>query len=352
MNPELLAALAAANTTPWAMHRPTLEAARRAMAGNIGGLGAMSRQQLMIGRDLAEPVSMSMTRDAVEVEPTTDANGDRWRSYAAAPPSAAIAPATERATARRSGSVVVVPVKGVISNRVSILDWLFGVTTTPPAWIARQVRAAVDDESVKAVILDIDSPGGVVTDVPEAADAIYAARGKKPIIAQVTGTCASAAYWIGVGADEMVASRSALVGSVGVYLLHESWAKFWEEVGVQATYIATADPKVEGNEYEALSPDAEAHMREMVGDYMAMFVQAVARGRGVAESVARGEQFGQGRVYVADRAKSRGMVDKVRDLTATLGAYGVRPEDMEPDARKGRARALLERELACMEMDA
>lgn len=332
MRRELLGSLAAAASTPWAIRREMLDEARATLA--TGGLDAFSRFAAMpLGAEITEPVRFVSSADAR----VPDA------------PAAAIHPATERAISRKAGSVAVIPVRGTISNRVTVMDWLFGMTVTPPMWIARQVRAAVNDDAVKAVIMDHDSPGGSVIQVPEAADAIFKMRGRKPIISQVSGTCASADYWIAASADEIVATPSAMVGSVGVYMLTEDWSKFWEEVGVKHTFVATNPEKVEGNEYEPLSPEAEAHLREMVTDYMDMFVAALARGRGQPESVIRGERFGRGRTYVAGRALERGMVDKVRTLTETLETYGVVPDEPEPETRRGRTRALMTRELEALE---
>lgn len=336
MRRELLASLASAASTPWAMRREVLDSARAALAA--GGLDGLTRfATLPLGAEVDEPIQFR-TQLALE---GAEASGE---------PQAAIHPATERAISRKAGSVAVIPIRGTISNRVTVMDWLFGLSVTPPQWIARQVKAAMNDDAVKAVILDVDSPGGSVIGVPEAAAAILALRGRKPLIAQVSGTCASAAYWIAASADEIVATPSAMVGSIGVYMLHEDWSKFWEEVGVKHTFVATNPEKVEGNEYEPLTPEAEAHVREMVTDYMDMFVAAVAKGRGQPESVIRGEKFGRGRTFVANRAMERGMVDKVRTLNESLETYGVVPDEPEPETRRGRARALLSREIDAMEL--
>lgn len=311
---QIIAALAAACGEPWAISRPYFDALRRAHE-------ALTRGEL--NREL--------------------------ELFAKLPePEAAIHPATERAVSRRSGSVAVVPVHGVIANRATFFDLLFGGVTTPTS-LVQNVAAAMADDQVKAVVMDFDSPGGTVYGVQEAFDALIAMRGSKPLIAQASGSMASAAYWLASAADEIVAQPSAMVGSIGVYQMHEDWSKALDEMGVKVTYVATSAQKVEANPDEPLSEDARAHIQETVDDYMNLFVGAVSKGRGVPASTARGERFGEGRVYVAARAMERGLVDKVRPLSATLAAYGVTTP--QPAATTRRSVAALSRELDLMSLD-
>lgn len=327
MRREFLASLlSSAATTPWAMRREVLEQARASLlGGGVNLAGLTIPDGLNLAADLTEPVGFA--------------------AAGTAEPEAALDRATERAVARKPGGVAVIPVRGTIASRVSIFDLLFGSGVTPPGWIVQRVRQAVEDEAVKAVVLDFDSPGGVVTGVQEASAAILAMRGKKPIVAQVSGQCASAAYWIAASADEIAATETALVGSIGVYMLHEDWSKLYEEIGVKFTFVQEGDNKTEASEYEPLSQEAFNHLKEMVGDYMDMFVNAVAKGRGVNAATVRGDQFGRGRVYTAARAVERGMADKVRDLSGTLAAFGVNPNAPGPEASRGRALGMMRLEV-------
>lgn len=336
MRSELLAGLlASAMTTPWAIRREVLDSAKAALLGGAPLLGA-ARFSPLIGVDLTEPVAGIQAAASDTATPA---------------PEAAIHPATEKATARKPGGVAVIPVRGTISNRVTIFDLLFGSGVTPPGWVLQRVQRAVADDGIKAVILDFDTPGGVVTGVQEAAAGIMALRGKKPIVAQVSGQCASAGFWLAAPADDISVTATGLVGSLGVYMTHEDWSKLYEEIGIKTTYITSARYKVEGNDTEPLSDEAEAHMREIVNDYMDMFVDAVAKGRGVTPAVARGERFGEGRVYTASRAVERGMADRVRDLTGTLQAYGVDPNAPNGLDARGRPVALLDRTLRALELE-
>jgi hypothetical protein len=141
---------------------------------------------------------------------------------AAATPKAA----RRQAAARAGGAVAVIPLTGVITPRGSFLSMLFGGGGGGLIDFRDTFRQAVADPDVGAIVIDIDSPGGLVDLVPETAAEIRAARGEKPIISVANTMAASAAYWIGSQGDEFVVTPSGDVGSVGVYMVHEDWSGF------------------------------------------------------------------------------------------------------------------------------
>lgn len=245
---------------------------------------------------------------------------------------AAVHPATERATARRQGAVAVVPVKGPIFAKSNFWERL-GLASSAET-IGRQLSEAVNDPAVKAVVLDVDSPGGGVFGVPELGEKILALRGTKPIVAHADFMAASAAYWIAAAADEIVASPSALVGSVGVFILHVEFAEALKLEGVKPTFIASTPEKVDGNPFEPLSETGAAELRALVDDAMKMFVGALAKGRGLPAETVR-SAFGKGHLLTAGAALKAGMIDKIRTLDDTLAAYGV---SAQPDQRPAASR--------------
>ncbi|ASL26990.1 S49 family peptidase [Azotobacter chroococcum] len=118
-----------------------------------------------------------------------------------------------RAVSLRDG-VAVIPVTGPIMRYANLFTRISGATSTQE--LATDLQAALDDPKVRAIVLNVDSPGGEATGINELADMIHAARGRKPIKAYVGGTGASAAYWIASAADEVVVDDTALLGSIGV----------------------------------------------------------------------------------------------------------------------------------------
>jgi signal peptide peptidase SppA len=199
-----------------------------------------------------------------------------------------------------------------------------------------EFRAAVQSPDVGAIVLDVDSPGGLVDLVPETAAEIRDARGTKPIVAVANTMAASGAYWIAAQADELVVTPSGSVGSIGVYMVHEDWSGFNEQQGIQPTYISAGEYKTEGNPDEPLSDEARADWQQEVDDLCAMFVADVAAGRGVTAQQVR-DGYGKGRTLIADRALAAGMVDRVDTIETVIGALLVPGSTGGAAARAGRA---------------
>ena len=216
------------------------------------------------------------------------------------------------------GVVAVVPLVGMIIHRPDF----FAETSEGATSVQRFVssfRAAVADSNVRSVVIDIESPGGIISGVPEAAAEVFAARqGSKKIVAVANAEAASAAYWIGSAADELVVSPSAEVGSIGVWTAHVDASKFFEEkMGLKHTLISAGKYKVEGHPFGPLDDDARAYIQERIdGDYDD-FVKAVAKHRGRPPGDVR-EKFGQGRMVGARRAVELGMADRVGTLQETI----------------------------------
>jgi signal peptide peptidase SppA len=248
-------------------------------------------------------------------------------------------PATEKALARKPGAVAFVPVVGTIMQRPGIFERLFGGATSPGV-IADAVEEAVASSDVKAVVMVVDSLGGVTNGVTEAAGRIRAARGKgTPILSHVVGNCMSAAYWLAAAGDEIDAVPSAMVGGIGAFQTHDNRAGMYEQEGVERTFQQAGAFKTENADTQALSPEAVAHRLANVGAVFDQFAADVAAGRGIAAGDVRGERFGQGRAYLAPLAMGRGLVDKVRRLDETLTALGFAPAGLEDTGAGARRRS-------------
>ena len=202
------------------------------------------------------------------------------------------------------GAVAIIPIYGVLAQRMNMFADISGGTSYQ--MLGAQIRDAVASDAVKAIVLDIDSPGGAVPGTDELAAEMRALRGEKPIVAQVNSLAASAAYWIASAADEIVVTPSGRAGSIGVYTSHDDVSEYLKQQGVKRTYISAGQYKVEGNEAEPLGEDARKFIQERVDRSMERFVASVAEGRGVSKSRVR-DGFGQGRVFFAEELLDRGM---------------------------------------------
>ncbi len=117
-----------------------------------------------------------------------------------------------RVVSMRDG-IAIIPVTGPIMRYANMFTRISGATSTQE--LATDLQAALDNPQVKGIILNVDSPGGEANGINELGDMVYAARGKKPIKAYGGGTVASASYWIGSSADELIIDDTALLGSIG-----------------------------------------------------------------------------------------------------------------------------------------
>lgn len=232
----------------------------------------------------------------------------------------AVSDARAKEIAETDGKVAVIPVYGVLANKMDAFSAMSGGTSY--AGIKRQLYGALSNSDVKAVVLDVDSPGGSVPGTDELATEIRKLRGgDKPIIAQVNHLAASAAYWIAASADEIVVSPSGRAGSIGVYTAHDDVSEALAKRGVKRTYIASTPEKVEGNETEPLGKDTLAHIQDSVNHSYGRFLAAVAEGRGTTVGKVE-DGYGRGRVFYADALMDRGMVDRVATLDETLERFG------------------------------
>jgi signal peptide peptidase SppA len=222
-----------------------------------------------------------------------------------------------------SGNVAILPMYGVIQQRGSIWDQVFGGSSTQ-ALGAAFVRA-INDDRVGAVVFDVDSPGGTTAGVEELSDLIWTGSQRKPVVAVANSQMASAAYWLAsqVGSKQLrlVASPGADAGSIGVFMMHQDVSEALANEGVKVSFIQAGKYKTETNPFEPLTDEAREHLQAQVDATYDTFVAQVARGRGVAKSVAR-EGFGQGRMFHAMQSAAMGLVDRVATMGRVLDELG------------------------------
>jgi signal peptide peptidase SppA len=217
-----------------------------------------------------------------------------------------------------TGAVAVIPVFGVIAHRMNMMTEISGGTSTEG--LTQAIRQAADSALVEAIVLDVDSPGGSVLGMQEAAEEIYRASTRKRVVAIANATAASGAYWLASQAGELVVTPSGQVGSIGAMALHEDLSQAAAKAGVRVEYITAPSPaKAEGMPFLPLTAEGRAAMQARVEQYYDAFVADVARGRGVDAKRVRGG-FGLGRVVSAQDALRAGMVDRIETFDAVLAA--------------------------------
>ena len=202
--------------------------------------------------------------------------------------------------------VAIVPITGPLFRYANLFTALSGATSYE--LLARDFYAAVQDPALRAIILNIDSPGGEVNGVNELADQIYAARGSKPIVAYVGGMAASGGYWLASAADEIVVDETAELGSIGVRAVLTDTSKRDADAGVKRySIVSSQSPK---KDIDPASADDRARVQALIDELASVFVGRVARNRGVTTDKVLAD-FGGGDVFIARRAIEAGMADRL-----------------------------------------
>lgn len=239
-----------------------------------------------------------------------------------------------------AAGIAVLPLHGMITSRsYNMEDYSGGVSSEQ---FGRQFDEAMANDGVGAIVIDIDSPGGMAAGTPELSRRIYAARGNKPIYAIANHMAASAAYYIGTAADSLSVTPSGEVGSIGVVTLHTDYSGMDEQNGVKRTVLRAAPYKAEGNPFEPLGDEAAAYWQGQLEAAYDTFLADVARNRGETKaSVAK--NYGQGRMLLAKDAMAAGMVDKIETLDELLARVSAKLARGRTRQRQRQALALRSR---------
>lgn len=217
------------------------------------------------------------------------------------------------------------------SPRVAVLNISGGLVSRPMPGMCddgplsyEAIRDAFDasmaDDSVTAIVMRMDSPGGMVSGCFDLTDHIHASRGRKPIVAVVDDMAYSAAYAIASACDEIWVSRTGGVGSIGVVAYHVDQSGLNEKVGLKVTPIYAGGHKVDFSPHAPLSDDAREREQGEVDSLYQTFVASVAAYRGMNEDDVRGTDA---MTYTGAAAVSAGLADKVgtfRDALASVMA--------------------------------
>lgn len=234
------------------------------------------------------------------------------------------------------GSVGVINVKGSLINGSAGVMRLYGVLGYDD--IREALTEAVADKNTRTIILRVDSGGGQVAGVQELSDYIREVSKVKAVASFTDTTMASAAYWLGCSADKVYAGSTAIVGSIGVLIVHQEVSKMMAEAGVTTTIIRSGKYKALVNRYEPLSKLAEEELQSQVDDIDTTFNAYVASRRGVSEDTAK-RKMGQGREFLGVRAVDAGLVDAITTFSDAHASANGSTASKAPNARKPIASA-------------
>lgn len=184
--------------------------------------------------------------------------------------------------------------------------------------VRRMIRSAVNDADVKAILLRVDSPGGTADGMHDLETEIARSNTKKPVYAHVDGAAASGAYWAASQAREISAGPMSQVGSIGAFtVLYDTSGRAAMD-GIKVHVVSTGDYKGMGAPGAPITEAQLEHVQERVNDVNEFFLKAVSRGRKMPS--AKVKEVADGRMWIAAKAKDRGLVDSVRSMEDTFAA--------------------------------
>lgn len=209
--------------------------------------------------------------------------------------------------------VALIPVVGTLVRRTVGLEAQSGLTSY--GLIAERLDAALADNAVKGILLDIDSPGGEAGGVFDLADKIFAARKVKPIWAVANDEAFSAAYAIAAATDKIYLSRTGGVGSVGVIAVHLDQSVAEADAGIKYTAVFAGEHKNDLSPHEPLSDPARAQLQAEVDRVYALFTESVARMRGIDLSAVKATEAA---LYFGEQSLAVGLADRIGTMGDAL----------------------------------
>lgn len=209
---------------------------------------------------------------------------------------------------KATNGIAWIKVRGVISEEESQSPFS---RPSGASYIAKRIRDAAAEDRVKAIVLDINSPGGTVASVQDIYSEILAAKQKgKKVVALFRDVAASGAFYIAMAADKIVAEPGTITGSVGVIMQAGNVVGLFNKLGIQVTPITSGKYKDIGSAYREMTPEEKKLLQDMVDDTYSQFLEAVKTGRPQVRPEDL-KEYTDGRVFTGQRAYKLGFIDQL-----------------------------------------
>lgn len=220
--------------------------------------------------------------------------------------------------------VAVINIEGTIVSGGDVQDTLFQQSTgVTSGSIMRQIRDAAEDDSVKALLLNINSGGGSATAAEEIGRELkrFKETTNKPIVATMSDMGASAAYWIAAcSSDKIYANSTTLTGSIGVYMPYMNTQELFKKIGIKTDKIKSGPYKDILSNDRPMTEAEKILLQNMVNEIYNEFITVVVTGRKMDEAHVR--NLADGRIYTGSQAKNLGLVDELGNYYDALAAAG------------------------------
>lgn len=221
-------------------------------------------------------------------------------------------------------AVVTVDSDAPSGDHIAVLDIIGTICendgyTYDQQYLLDSIDRMMEDDSNKALLLHIDTPGGTVYETDELYLKImeYKVHTGRPVYAAVENYAASGGYYIACAADAIYANRNATTGSIGVIMGEFlDLSELLDNIGVGVSYIATGPNKAMGNSYQPLTAEQSAIYQEICDESFAQFISIIAEGRNMDEASVRA--LADGRIYTAKQAVANGLIDGIEPFATTM----------------------------------
>lgn len=211
-----------------------------------------------------------------------------------------------RPASERGGKIAVIDIRGIILNAGGGFS-----ENADSETICRQIRKAAKDPLVRAIILNLNTPGGEVTASDDIYSAVLRAKKSKPVIALMNSMAASGGYYAAAGCDWIIANRMTLTGSVGVIISSFDVKGLLDKIGVQADVYKSGKMKDLLSVTRGKTQEENALIQSLVDECYIEFVKIVSAGRKIPVEKIRATEIGDGRVFHGARALELGLIDEL-----------------------------------------
>ena len=213
--------------------------------------------------------------------------------------------------------LAVIEAKGLMLTGDSFIDPILGTQVMGADTIARVIRSVKDDDTIKAVVLRVDSEGGLVSAAHTIWRELVRLTAVKPLVVSMGDVAASGGYYIAAPADTIVAEPGTITGSIGVISGKYSFKGLYEKLGIHKEILKRGKHADFYTDYGDYSPEKQAIVQKQVQEIYDDFVKKVADGR-TNLTVEDVDRLGQGRIWSGRQAKENGLVDQLGGLNLAI----------------------------------
>lgn len=189
-------------------------------------------------------------------------------------------------------------------QKISLVGPIFDVNE-----VLEKIEKAANNDNVKGVLINVNSPGGAVAPSVELAYAIKRLKEKKPVVVYASGVLASGSYYASIWADKIIANPGAMVGSIGVIMEGADVSGLMEKIGIKTQTVQAGKYKRVGTPDRAWTPYEINELNKVIHGTYDMFTQDVANARGL--NIKKRDNFANAHIFTAAQAKDVGLIDEV-----------------------------------------